>query len=68
MPEFLVEQTKKQNTMRTYSEAFELALMSARNARYTSNKQTACERRSRQARRWEVPDVGTPPRGIEAAR
>jgi hypothetical protein len=29
--------------MHTYSEALKLALMSARNARFTSNKQTARE-------------------------
>ena len=63
--------------MRTYNEAFELALMSARNTRYTSNKQTACELwkiaqeyRAEAAKLGDgkLPDVGTPPWGIEAAR
>jgi hypothetical protein len=51
--------------------------MSARNARYTSNKRTACELwkiaeecRAEAAKLGDgkLPDVGSPPRGIEAAR
>jgi hypothetical protein len=63
--------------MHTYSEALELALISARNARFTTNKETACELwkiaqeyRAEAAKLGDgkLPDVGSPPRGIEAAR
>ena len=60
--------------MHTYSEALELALISARNARFTSNKQTARElwkmAQEYQAEaailgNGKLPYVGPPPRGIE---
>jgi hypothetical protein len=60
--------------MHTYSEALELALMSARNARFTSSKQTAREfwkiaqeYRAEAAKLGDgrLPHVGPPPRGIE---
>jgi hypothetical protein len=60
--------------MRTYREALELALMSARNARLTSDKQTARELwkmaqeyQSEAAKLGDcgLPDLGDPPQGIE---
>jgi hypothetical protein len=61
-------------SMRTYREALELALMSARNARLTSDKQTARELwkmaqeyQSEAAKLGDcgLPDLGDPPQGIE---
>ena len=60
--------------MRTYSEALELAIMCARNARLTSNRQVARELwKMAQEYRAEVaklgdgrvPDLGYPPQGLE---
>jgi hypothetical protein len=60
--------------MHTFSEALELALMSARNVRFTSNKQAAHElwkiAQEYQAEAaklgdGKLPDVGNPPRGRE---
>ena len=58
--------------MHTYSEALELALMSARNARLTSEKRTARELwkiaqeyQAEAARLGEMPDIGNPPQGVE---
>jgi hypothetical protein len=60
--------------MRTYSEVLELALISARNARLTSNKQVArelwkiAEEYQAEAAKLgdgKLPDLGNPPRGIE---
>ena len=60
--------------MHTYSEALKLALMSARNARFTSNKQTARElwkiaqEYQAEAAKFDngrMPDLGDPPQGIE---
>ena len=62
--------------MHTYSQALELALMSARNARFTSNKQTARELwkiaqeyRAEAAKIGDggLPDLGDPPQGMEDA-
>jgi hypothetical protein len=60
--------------MRTYSEALELAVMSARNARLASNKQVAREL-WKMAQEYQaevaklgngrVPDLGNPPQGLE---
>ena len=58
--------------MRTYSKVLELALISARNARFTSHKQTACELwniaqeyRAEAAKLGDgkLPNLGDPPRG-----
>ena len=60
--------------MRTYSEALELALMSARNARLSSTKQAARElwkmaqeylAEAAKLGDGKLPDLGEPPRGIE---
>jgi hypothetical protein len=58
--------------MRTYNEALELTLMSARNARQTSDKQTASEL-WKMAQEYQaeaaklgdgkLPDLGKPPQG-----
>jgi hypothetical protein len=60
--------------MRTYSEALELAVMSARNARLASNKQVAREL-WKMAQEYQaevaklgnggVPDLGNPLQGLE---
>jgi hypothetical protein len=60
--------------MRTYSEALELAIMSARNARLAANKRVAHEL-WKMAREYQaeaaklgdgrVPDIGDPPLGVE---
>ena len=60
--------------MRSYSEAFELAIMCARNARLSSNKEVARELwKMAQEYRAEaakldnggLPDLGNPPLGLE---
>ena len=60
--------------MHTYSEALELALISAHNARFTSNKKTARElwkmaqeyhAEAATLGNGKLPYVGPPPRGIE---
>ena len=58
--------------MRTYSEASELATMSARNARISTSKQVARELwkmaqeyQAEAAKLGEIPDLGDPPQGLE---
>jgi hypothetical protein len=58
--------------MHTYSEAFELATMCARNARLSTNKQAARELwkmaqeyQAEAAKLGKVPDLGNPPQGLE---
>jgi hypothetical protein len=58
--------------MRTYSEALELALMSARNARSASTKKVAGELwkmakeyQAEAAKLGRMPDLGNPPQGLE---
>jgi hypothetical protein len=60
--------------MRTYNEVLELALMSARNARLTSEKRTARElwkiaqeyqAEAAKLDNGRLPDLGDPPQGIE---
>jgi hypothetical protein len=60
--------------MRTYSEAFELAMMCARHSRLASTKQVAHElwkmAREYQAEaakldNGKMPDLGNPPQGLE---
>jgi hypothetical protein len=60
--------------MRTYSEAFELAMMCARNARLASTKQVARElwkmaqeyqAEAAKLGNGKVPDLGSPPQGLE---
>jgi hypothetical protein len=58
--------------MRTYSEAFELAKMCARDARLPSNEQTAHELwkmaqeyQVEAAKLGRMPDLGDPPQGLE---
>ena len=60
--------------MRTYREALELALMSARNARLTSDKQTARElwkiaqeyqAEAAKLDNGRMPDIGEPPQELE---
>jgi hypothetical protein len=58
--------------MHTHSEAFELAMMSARNARLTSDKPTARELwkmaqeyQAAAAKLGGMPDLGDPPQGVE---
>ena len=62
--------------MRTYSEALELAVMCARNAHLSSNKQVAHELwKMAQEYQFEaaklddgrLPDLGTPPQGLEVS-
>ena len=59
--------------MHTYSEAFELATMCARNARLSTDKQVAQELwkmaqeyRAKAAKLGRMPDLGNPPQGLEA--
>jgi hypothetical protein len=73
-PQARRSQLRRDISMRTYREALELALMSARNARLTSDKQTAREL-WKMAQEYQteaaklgdggLPDLGDPPRGIE---
>jgi hypothetical protein len=58
--------------MHTFSEALELAIMSARNARLSTNTRVAQELwkmaqeyQTEAAKLGELPDIGDPPRGIE---
>jgi hypothetical protein len=58
--------------MHTYSEALELAMMSARNARISTDKRVAQELwkmaqeyHAEAAKLGEQPDIGEPPRGLE---
>jgi hypothetical protein len=58
--------------MHAYSEAFELAILSARNARLSTNKQVAQELwkmareyRAEAAKLGRMPDIGDPPQGLE---
>jgi hypothetical protein len=58
--------------MHTYSEAFELAVISAHNARITSDKPTARELwkmaqeyQAEAAQLGRMPDLGDPPQGLE---
>jgi hypothetical protein len=60
--------------MRTYYDVFELAVMSARNARHASNKQTARElwkiaqeyqAEAAKLNGGTLPDIGDPPQGLE---
>jgi hypothetical protein len=58
--------------MRTYSEALELAIMSARNARLSTSKQVAQELwkmaqeyQAEAAKLGRMPEIGDPPRGLE---
>jgi hypothetical protein len=58
--------------MRTYSEALELAIMSARNARLSTSKQVALELwkmaqeyQAEAAKLGTMPDLGDPPQGLE---
>ena len=66
--------SKQGVAMRTYSEALELAIMCARNARLSSSKQVAHELwKMAQEYQFEaaklddgrLPDLGTPPEGLE---
>ena len=59
--------------MHTYSEAFELAIMCARNAHQSTNKQVARELwkmaqeyQAEAAKLGRMPDLGNPPQGLEA--
>jgi len=60
--------------MRAYNEALQLALMSARNARQTSDNQTARElwriaqeyqAEAAKLGEGKLPDIGDPPQGLE---
>jgi len=58
--------------MHTYSEAFELAIMSARNARLAANKRVARELwkmaqeyQAEAAKFGKMPDIGDPPQSLE---
>jgi hypothetical protein len=58
--------------MHTYSEALELAIMSARNARISTDKRVAQELwkmaqeyQAEAAQLGEMPDIGNPPQGLE---
>ena len=63
--------TEAGTPMRTYSEAFELATMCARNARLSTSKQVARELwkmaqeyQAEAAKLGKVPDLGNPPEGL----
>jgi len=58
--------------MHPYSEALELAIMSARNARISTDKRVAQELwkmaqeyRAEAAKLGDMPDIGDPPQGVE---
>jgi hypothetical protein len=58
--------------MHTYSGAFELAIMSARNARISTDKRVAQELwkmaqeyQAEAAKLGRMPDIGDPPQGLE---